>query len=88
MKEKILAYPERYAWNCVLESIQFTQMELLQVRQHIPMRPLILFQECITLEFLKENFSEEIDNDLTVDWNLVKTVISSRDEWKDATQER
>jgi hypothetical protein len=88
MKEQLLAYPERYAWNCVLESIQFTQVELLQVRQHIPMRPMILFQECITLEFLKENFSEDIDNDLTVDWNLVKTVICSRDERKDATQER
>ena len=79
-KAAVFANPNQYAWNCVLEFLQFTQAELLEVRHYISMKPLILFQECITLQFLKENFSKEIDNDLTVDWDLVKIILKGRDE--------
>ena len=85
-KERILENPGHYAWNCVLEFLQFTQAELLQFRHYICMKPFILFQECITLQFLQENFSKEIDNDLTVDWDLVKIILKSRDE-RNPTQE-
>jgi hypothetical protein len=85
-KATVLANPGHYAWNCVLEFLQFTQAELLQVRHYICMKPFILFQECITLQFLQENFKEEIDNDLTVDWDLVKIILKGRDE-RDPTQE-
>ena len=85
-KERILENPGQYAWNCVLEFLQFTQAELLQVRPFLSMKPFILFQECITLQFLKDNFKEEIDNDLTVDWDLVKIILKSRDE-RNPTQE-
>jgi hypothetical protein len=77
-KAVILANPDQYAWNCVLEHIQFTQAELLQVRSYVCMKSVILFQEAITLQFLKENFREEIDNDLTVDWELVKIALKDR----------
>ena len=79
-KAVILANPDQYAWNCVLEHLQFTQAELLQVRSYICIKSLILYQEAITLQFLKENFREEIDNDLTVDWDLVKITLTDRDE--------
>ena len=79
-KERILANPGQYPWNCVLEFLQFTQAELVQVRPFLSMKSLILYQECITLQFLQENFKEEIDNDLTVDWDLAKIILKGRDE--------
>jgi len=79
-KAAVLANPNQYAWNCVLEFLQFTQAELIQARPFLSIKSLILYQECITLQFLKENFSKEIDNDLTVDWDLVKIILKGRDE--------
>ena len=76
-KETILQNPEKYSWNLLLHYVQFTQEEILKNKPYMEMREMIRFQKSITKEFLKEHFTKEIDDDITVDWNYVdKYVIS------------
>ena len=74
-KEASLKDPRVYTWNCVLCYVQFTQAELLQVRSHLDMRTMILYQSCVTHAFLKEHFITEIEKEDTVDWILIKKKV-------------
>lgn len=74
-KPLILSYPSNYAWNNVLRYIQFTQEELLSVRDWIELKELIRFQECVTHDFLREHFQAEIDMSLDIDWNDIEKYI-------------
>ena len=74
-KEAILKAPQLYTWNCVLCYLQFTQPELLQVRAHLDMRAMILYQSCVSRAFLEEHFLEEIEKEDTVDWILIKEKV-------------
>jgi len=73
-----LAQPKSFAWNIVLELLQFSQEELLEVRRtvRLPLEELIRFQKCLTLSFLIEHFSSEIDESLEVDWVYIKKYVT------------
>ena len=77
-RERVLAQPKSFAWNIVLELLQFSQEELLEVRQivHLPLEELIRFQKCLTQSFLIEHFLSEIDESLEVDWVYVKKYVT------------
>jgi hypothetical protein len=75
-KPQILAYPSNYAWNSVLRYVQFTQEEILSVKEWIEIRELIKFQKCVTRNFLRDHFQNEIDMSLDIDWHdVVKYVV-------------
>ena len=76
-KPLILTYPSNYAWNCVLRYVQFTQEELLSVKEWLELKELIRFQECISRDFLKEHFQNEIDISLDVDWTDVEKYVKT-----------
>lgn len=74
-KAKLLSTPSKYAWNCVLYYIQFSQLELLSIKEWIEIPEMIKFQKSITKQFLRENFQKEIDDCLEVDWNDVNKYV-------------
>lgn len=75
-KPQILAHPSNYAWNCVLRYVQFSQDEILSVKEWIEIRELIKFQKCVTRNFLRDHFQNEIDMSLDIDWHdVVKYVV-------------
>lgn len=77
-KEELLESPQKYPWNIVLRFKQFTQEEILQVREYLPMVELIRFQHSITLDFLHTHFQKEIDDCYEVDWTDCLNAISSK----------
>ena len=74
-KENILANPSKHAWNCVLYYIQFSQDEILAVKEWIEVRELIKYQKSVTKQFLRDNFQKEIDDCLEVDWTDVDKYV-------------
>ena len=74
-KAKIMAHPQQYAWNCVLTFIQFTQEELLQMKNYVDIRALVRHQKSVTRQFLRDHFSEDIDECLELDWNDIKIFV-------------
>jgi len=74
-KEKIMAEPQKYAWNCVLAFIQFTQEEIIKMKDYIDIVTLVRYQKSVTYQFLREHFSEDIDECLELDWNDIKIYI-------------
>jgi hypothetical protein len=77
-KNDILNTPHKHAWNIVLRIIQFTQSELLSVRQYCEIKDIIRFQNSATQSFLITHFSKDIDESLDVDWNDVKNYCINR----------
>jgi hypothetical protein len=75
-KNDILNTPQKYAWNIVLRIIQFTQSELLSIREYCEIKDIIRFQNSVTESFLIEHFSKDIDDSLDVDWDDVKKYCS------------
>lgn len=73
-KADILAEPHRFAWNIVVREHQFTQDELLTVREYLDLPTFLRFQQCLTLAFLREHFQTDIDNCLEVDWEDVRNA--------------
>jgi len=71
----ILTNPSNYAWNSLLYYIQFSQEEILSVKEWIEVRELIKFQESVTKLFLQEHFQKEIDDCLEVDWTDVDKYV-------------
>lgn len=76
-KIDILSNPSKYAWNCLLYYVQFSQEEILSVKDWIEIRELIRFQRSITKRFLRENFQKEIDDCLEVDWTDVEKYVNN-----------
>jgi hypothetical protein len=74
-KTEYLVHPERYAWNSLLYTVQFTQAELLEVADWITMPELIRYQKSVTLDFLERHFAKAIDDCLEVDWRLVELHV-------------
>ena len=74
-KTDILSNPSKYAWNCVLYYIQFSQDELLSVKEWIEVRELIQFQTSVTKLFLHTHFQKEIDDCLEIDWADVDKYV-------------
>jgi hypothetical protein len=68
-KEELLKEPHKYAWNIVLRFKQFTQEEILLLRDFLPLVELIRFQDSVTLDFLHAHFQKDIDDSYDVDWN-------------------
>ena len=77
-KEELFQAPERYAWNILLREKQFTQEELLSVREYLPLPEMIRFQHAVTEEFLREHFARDIDACYEVDWYDCKRWIEER----------
>lgn len=77
-KNIILNSPQKYAWNIVLRVQQFTEDELLAVREYCEIKDIIRFQNSATKDFLTEHFSKDIDDSLEVDWNDVKRYCINR----------
>ncbi len=77
-KEEILQAPQRYAWNIVLRHKQFTEEELLKVKEYLALPEMIRFQHAASLAFLRTHFQKEIDDCLEVDWLDVSRWIAAR----------
>lgn len=77
-KEELYANPTKYAWNCILIDIQFTQEELLHFKEHLDIYRLVKHQQAATVPFLKKYFKKEIDEDDYVIWTDVETYASNR----------
>ena len=75
-KDELLKEPHKYAWNIVLRFKQFTQEEILQVREYLPMVELIRFQQSATLDFLHTHFQKDIDDCYEVDWTDCLNAMS------------
>ena len=75
-KTDIFAKPSSYAWNCLLYYIQFSQDEILMMKEWIEIRELIKYQKSVTKQFLRENFQKEIDECLEVDWTDVDKYVT------------
>ncbi len=71
-KPALLRNPQNYAWNCALYYMQFTQEELLEVKEHLDIVALIKYQTSVTRAFLRTHFEHEIDESLEVDWAMVE----------------
>ena len=74
-RQDILSNPSKYAWNCVLYYIQFTQEEILSVKEWIDVYDIVRFQKSVTQQFLRNHFQKEIDDCLEVDWNDVRKYV-------------
>lgn len=74
-RQDILSNPSKYAWNCVLYYLQFTQEEILSVKEWIDVYDIIRFQKSVTQQFLRNHFQKEIDDCLEVDWNDVRKYV-------------
>lgn len=55
--------------------IQFTQPEILQMKEYMDIYTLVRFQKALTREFLRANFAEEIDECLELDWNDINMYV-------------
>jgi len=77
-KIDILSNPSKYSWNYILYHIQFTQDEIISVKDWITIEELIKYQKSITRSFLEEHFTKEINSSLEVDWDDVKKYVSVR----------
>lgn len=78
-KAEIFRQPERYAWNILLRVQQFSQEELLVIREYLSLPEMIRFQQVVTMNFLRTHFSKEIDDCLEVDWEDCRKWIMDRE---------
>lgn len=75
-KSQILQEPQRYAWNILVCERQFTQEELLAVKEYLDLPTMIRSQLCLTRDFLEAHFVAEIDACLEVDWDDVEAALA------------
>ena len=75
-KSALMAEPSKYAWNCVLYYVQFTQNELLSLREWLPIYELVKYQKSVTRSFLRTHFQNEIDESLEIGWSSVKLYVT------------
>ena len=74
-KEDLFKTPDRYAWNCVLYYIQFTQSELLLVRDWIDIMVMVKHQRCLTRQFVSDNFLAEVNDHDLLTWEMVNNCV-------------
>jgi hypothetical protein len=75
-KEELFTTPDKYAWNCVLYYIQFTQSELLQMREWIDIMVMVKHQHCLTRQFVHDHFSQEVDDHDLLTWDMVDKYVT------------
>ena len=75
-KEELFKTPDRYAWNCVLYYIQFTQEELLQIRPWVDIMVMVKHQRCLTRQFVRAHFRDEVDEHDMLTWEMVDKYVS------------
>lgn len=75
LKEDLFKTPDKYAWNCVLYYIQLTQEELLRVRPWIDIMTMVRHQRCLTRQFVRTHFSEEVDDHDLLTWEMVDKYV-------------
>jgi hypothetical protein len=73
---ELLANPANHAWNYILHYIQFTQEQLLSVRDHLDLVSMVKYQKCVTMEFLRAHFQKDIDDCLELDWNWIHAYMT------------
>ena len=76
-KEELFKAPDNYAWNCVLYYVQFTQEELLRVREWIDIRVMVKHQKCLTRSFVHKHFSRDVDDDDLLTWEAVYKYVTT-----------
>lgn len=76
-KQDVLDSPSSYPWSLLLRNIQFSQQELLSVKEWIEVCELVKFQQSVTKPFLREHFQKEIDECLEIDWTDVNKYVSN-----------
>jgi transposase len=74
----ILASPQNYTWNCVLYYIQFTQDELLQVKDWLDIIAVIKYQQSASYRFLESYFTDEINEASDINWDEIKKYTHGR----------
>ena len=74
-KSDIFAEPQKYAWNCLLYYIQFSQSELLQAKPWIDITNMIKCQRCLTRGFVREHFHQEVDDDDILTWDAIYSIV-------------
>lgn len=77
-RTEFLATPWKFAWNIVVREFQFTQEELVAVKEYLDLPTLIRFQRCLTRPFLEAHFGAEIDACLEVDWYDIEKIMTDR----------
>ncbi len=77
-KKLLLDSPSQYAWNIALRYVQFTQSELLQVRDYYSIKDLIKFQDASTKGFIIQHFFHDVNESLDVDWDDVEKYCEYR----------
>lgn len=74
-KSNIFANPSVQAWNSLLYYVQFTQDELLCVRQYIDIVNMIKYQSCLTRRFVRTHFADEVENCDLLSWEDVNKYV-------------
>lgn len=74
-KAQLLANPVAYAWNCVLIYIQFTQAELLSVKNYLDIPALVKYQTCVTRAWLHEHFETDIEECHHIGWGQINFYV-------------
>ena len=77
-KNYILYNPSNYPWNIVLRVYQFSEEDLLHVRDYCDIYDIVKFQESATYEFIYKYFRDEIDESDLIDWHDVMTLTLLR----------
>lgn len=72
-----LTNPASYAWNELLYRVQFTQEQLLSVRDYLDIPALVKYQKCVTLEWLETHFMNEINECIDVDWAQIEARLTA-----------
>lgn len=74
-KTAVLAYPDKYPWNCVLAYIQFTCDELLSVRDYLDIVAVVKYQKAVTRAWLRKHFAADIDESHHIGWKHVEFYV-------------
>jgi hypothetical protein len=76
-KTDIFANPGKYAWNCLLYYVQFSQDELLVAKEWIDIIPMVKHQKCLTRSFVRTHFADEVDDSDLLTWQDVDKYVAT-----------
>ncbi len=75
---ELLATPWAWPWNIVLRVHQFTQSEILEVRDYCDIYDIVRFQAAATYDFVEQYFTAEVDASDMLDWKYVAAACKGR----------
>lgn len=76
-KQELLTNPHKYSWNTILYYIQFTQDELLCVKEYLPIPELVVYQDAITRDYLRNHFAMQIEDCMEISWSSIERHVTS-----------